>query len=235
LKLGIVLPWRETEERAAGFEAALKRTMRVFPDVPIYKGDGPSELFNPSEARNRGCLEAIADGCEVLAVLDADTLFDPTSIRDAIEIATSKNIVCYPYETFIDLSISETDNFIRGFLDPYASSKVLTGKDVPMHVGSGWVMTAEMFKTMNGWDENFLGWGYEDTAFQEAHRKLLGKELERAGGRCFRLYHAFREMPKLGENRERFTLYEEATTDNIKELISNNLVHQRKQDESYIP
>lgn len=235
MKLGIVIPWRETEERAAGFNAALKRLTEILPDVPIYRSDSVGELFNPSEARNRGCLSAIADGCEVLAALDADTLFDPTSIRDAIEIATSQNVVCYPYTTFVDLSYAETDNFIRSLLDPFPNREVLLGQDISLHVGSGWVMTAEMFKTINGWDENFVGWGYEDTAFQEAHRKLIGRELERASGRCFRLYHANRDMSRLQDNRERFTLYETAKTDSIKELISDNLLHQRKQDESYIP
>jgi len=235
VKLGIVLPWRETEERAAGFEAALKRTMRVFPDVPIYRSDSVGELFNPSEARNRGCLSAIADGCEVLAVLDADTIFNLENIKDAIEIVTSQRVVCYPYMTYVDLGSQETENFIKELLDPYKNRKLLTGINVPNHVGSGWVLTAEIFKTINGWDENFIGWGYEDTAFQETHKKLLGRELERAKGRCFRLHHAERDMSKLGENRERFTLYEGATPDSIRELISDNIVHQRKQNESYIP
>jgi len=114
LKVGIVLPWRETPERIDGFEAALRWHKEIFPDFTFYKSDSVGEKFNPSEARNRGCLEAIADGCDVLVVLDADTLFHRLGIIEAIEAAIKTQLVCYPYTYVVDLSADETVQYLSG-------------------------------------------------------------------------------------------------------------------------
>ena len=228
MKVGLVIPWRETATRIDAFNAALKRHREIFPDLPIYKGDSSGPYFNPSEARNRGCLAALADGCEVLAVLDADTLFDSLSLTEAIEIAIRTKLVCYPYTYAVDLSPGYTLSYLTGELDLFLSRDEGPGDAVAKHVGSGWVMTAEVFEKLNGWDENFLRWGYEDNAFQETHLKMLGAPMERAAGRCYKLHHDERDIANLMANRDRFFLYEEATPDTIRELVSNNLVHQKK-------
>lgn len=225
MKVGIVLPWRGSKTRTAGFEASLERHKWLFPDAAIYKSDSIGSRFNPSEARNRGCLEAIADGCEVLVVLDADTLFMPSSIEEAIKIATTKNTVCYAYTIATELGITETNGYLAGTFNPFGVEGLGAGHPIPEHVGSGWVLTPETFTKMNGWDENFLGWGWEDNAFQETHRKLFGTPMKRASGVCFRLFHEERDMQTLDDNHARFALYNDATSETIKDLISNNLVH----------
>lgn len=230
MKVGIVLPWRETPDRAAGFEAVFNWHREIFPDFTFYKGDSSGEKFNPSEARNRGCLEAIADGCDVLVVLDADTLFHHLGVIEAIQYAIKTQMVCYPYTYVVDLSVDETNQYISGELDLDLFTDRNGGPGVALanHVGSGWAMTTETYKRLNGWDEGFLGWGYEDNAFQEAHLKMLGAPMGRAFGRCYRLNHEGRDIGFLDENRIRFLLYSTSTEDNIEELVSTNLLHQKE-------
>ena len=228
MRVGIVLPWRSSKTRTAGFEASLKRHELLFPDANIYKSDSVGDRFNPSEARNRGCLQAIADGCEVLVVLDADTLFMQSSIEEAIKIATTKNIVCYSYTLATELGLEDTKRYLDGTFNPFSLEGLGIGVPTSDHVGSGWVLTPETFIKMNGWDENFLGWGWEDNAFQEAHLKLFGTPMKRASGVCFRLCHQERDMQNLDDNRSRFFRYKETTSEDIKDLIATNLVHLAK-------
>lgn len=230
MKVGIVLPWRDTPERIEGFEAALRWHTEIFPDFTFYKSDSVGEKFNPSEARNRGCLEAIADGCDVLVVLDADTLFHRLGIIEAIQAAIRTGFVCYPYTYVVDLSLDETVQYLSGRinLELFTERNGGPGTGLANHVGSGWVMTSETFKRLNGWDENFKGWGYEDNAFQEAHLKMLGAPMVRAFGRCYRLNHEGRDLGSIDANRIRFSLYSASTEDSIEELVSTNLVHQKE-------
>jgi hypothetical protein len=144
VKVGIILPWRGSKTRTAGFEASLERHKQIFPDANIYKSDSVGLRFNPSEARNRGCLEAIADGCEVLVVLDADTLFMSSSIEEAVKIATTKGIVCYAYTIATELGIDETKGYLAGTFNPFGIEGLGAGHPIPDHVGSGWVLTPDM-------------------------------------------------------------------------------------------
>jgi hypothetical protein len=231
-KFGIVVPWRITEGRAANFKAVDVRRKLMFPDIPIYKSDSAGEKFNPSEARNRGCIQAFTDGCDIVAVLDADTLFEKSSIEDAVNYITTNGGICYAYTRSTALDMEETERVIEDIEhDPFAVSKIVDTPWEDQHVGSGWVLDKPGFYAMNGWDENFVCWGYEDNAFENTYKKMYGIEMYRALGDCLRLFHMDRDMQNIENNSIRFELYKNSSKGRVKKLILDNMLHIKEQED----
>jgi hypothetical protein len=95
-------------------------------------------------------------------------------------------------------------------------------------------MSSEMFWEMNGWDENFIGWGYEDTAFDKTYKLLYDKPMSRVSGNCYRLYHSMRDDKDFNDNVERYNLHYDnpkADLKNFKELLKRNMVHRKATNE----
>jgi hypothetical protein len=222
----IVVPWRAAAGREQSFDLAWRYNNKEFADFKVYFSDSVGERFNVSEARNRGCIQAIEDGYKTLVVIDADTIFRRDSILQAIEEVSANYVISYAYtNTF------ETNEGSSYLLSIGATSfdEMTEGKALyPNHVGSGWAMSSEMFWDINGWDENFKGWGWEDDAFQKAHELLFSSEMSRAPGTCYRLWHPERDSSHLEPNRLRYEeLYNnpDNNAEKMRSVLRGNMVH----------
>lgn len=222
----IVVPWRPAAGREQSFDLAWRYNNKEFADFKIYFSDSVGERFNVSEARNRGCIQAIEDGYKTLVVIDADTVFSRESILKAIEEVSTKHVISYAYTyTF------ETNEGSSYLLSIGAASfeEITEGKALTWeHVGSGWAMSSEMFWEMNGWDENFKGWGWEDNAFEKAYELLFNSEMSRAPGTCYRLWHPERDSYSADNNRLRYEeLYNnpDNNAEAMRSVLRGNLVH----------
>ena len=198
----IVVPWRSTPERELPFELAWRYNNATFADFKIYFSDSVGEKFNVSEARNRGCIQAIEDGFRVLVVMDADTIFERSAIVDALNVVAEGDVISYLYTNSLEPNLGLCEGLSKG--DIQLSDIDMDTYAVEGHVGSGWAMSSEMFWKMNGWDENFVGWGYEDTALDKAYEILHGSRMLRVPGNCYRLFHSERDLDGLVGNMERF-------------------------------
>jgi len=182
----IVVPWRITPEREASMLTAFRHNSFTFSDIPIYKSDSLEEKFNRSQARNLGCDKAIADGHDILIVLDADTIFERSAIEEAIE--TVGETILHPYDRDFETSFFHKEDDIEQ--EKLSLERIKeTRKPNYGHIGSGWVMTSEVFKHINGWDERFLDWGWEDTALNVVNKTLFGRNIEHLSGCAFRITH----------------------------------------------
>jgi hypothetical protein len=222
----IVVPWRAAEGREQSFDLAWRYNNKEFADFKVYFSDSVGERFNVSEARNRGCIQAIEDGYKTLVIIDADTIFTLDSVLKAVEEVNTKYVISYTYTYAF-----ETNQKISHLLDIGATSLDELAKDSGIsegHVGSGWAMTSEMFWEINGWDENFYGWGWEDTAFQKAYELLFSSEMSRAPGTCYRLWHPERDSSHLDSNRLRYEgLYNnpDNNVEAMRSVLRGNMVH----------
>jgi hypothetical protein len=81
-----------------------------------------------------------------------------------------------------------------------------------------------VFKKLNGWDERFVGWGFEDSAFNVAHGKLLEAEMHRADGFIGFLYHKDRDKELVELNEKLFNEYNSMTAEQMMEHIKGNRV-----------
>ena len=222
----IVVPWRTAEGREKSFELAQKYNAETFSDFKFYFSDSVGEKFNVSEARNRGCIQAIEDGYNLLVVLDADTVFERDAVVDALKVVTESGGVCYPYTLSIETNQQLSERIDSGELTLEDLSWHMDATE--MHVGSGWVMSSETFWEMNGWDENFKGWGWEDAAFQLAYETKFDRIMSRSEGTCYRFWHPVRDTYSFGENLYRYE--SEYTEENISQLLLSNMVHRSNLD-----
>lgn len=223
MKLGIVIPWRRQDSRAAAFTKTIERLSEQFPDATIYCSDKPVERFNISGARNKGCLEAIEDGCDTLLVVDADMLLEKDAIERAIEKSKLMVSVCLPY-TLInrlneELSTSVINNEVS-FDETRTDSRGVIQQN---QVGGAYVMQSSTFLRLNGWDERFVGWGFEDDAFGAAHSAILGKTLDKVQGYAVTFYHLDRDQANLEDNRQRYYSYLNKTRKQMVEITEGNM------------
>ena len=162
MKLGIVIPWRQQPSRLEAFHATVEDISDTFPDASIYFSDTESERFNPSASRNRGCRFAIKDGCDVLLVMDADMLLEGWAIENSIRVASDLGIVSLPYLLLNRLN----ENLSTSLLNKETSADEIRrsgiGNPGQSQIGGAYVLSSSTFLKLNGWDERFVGWGYED-------------------------------------------------------------------------
>jgi predicted glycosyltransferase involved in capsule biosynthesis len=223
-KLGIVIPWRPQPSRLAAFNYVKSWYELIYPDAKIYLVDTDHVKFNISAARNKGCLEAFSDGCDVVIVSDADILVDKESFETTIEFCVSRNAIAIPYRSAVRLNLQQSDDLIGGVVSLAQATRGVRTSAVD--VGGVCVVSRIAFEGMNGWDENFDGWGHEDLAFKLAYDTLYG-EMRRFAGQIVFLYHEDRDFSNATENLSRFQMYEKVIQENpegLKELIKHNMV-----------
>lgn len=206
MKKAFVIPYRATPYREKAFAYVLDRCKTLFPEIPVYVSDSRGSLkFNVSQARNIGCLEAINDSVDILMVLDADTVFQKSDLEKAIRLA--ERGVASMFRGYVRLNEDESGLLIGGGEVPKEfSARVYKGTP-----GGIWVMPAEVFKDLNGWDERFIGWGYEDTAFNEAYKTIYERKFHRIDATLISLYHPDKIyiIDLYLKNQNRYTTYKE--------------------------
>lgn len=207
----------------AAFDVTMKIYKDAFPDVPIYFGDEPrAEHFNLSAARNIACEAAIADGCTVLVVSDADAIPETEAVELAMRmVGSGSEDFVLPFTTL-------------KYLSEKASVDVLNGKDFDkedVEKSGGWVggimvISERCFKALNGWDERFMSWGQEDDAFCYAYEHVFKRKPARITCDLFTLYHEERDMTYSKRNLELVKNYTGVNKDvDIIMYLLNNRVN----------
>lgn len=224
MKTGIVIPWRPQPSRIAPFEFVVSWYKAMYPDAPIYISDSKSEKFSVSAARNAGCRQAFADGCDVVIVSDADVLIEKEYLDQAIDHCRKRNSLSFPY-TWCGRASYERSQGIMYDKQPWVD-----GSDVNyigLIVGAICVISKIAFEDINGWDERFYEWGHEDIAFELTFRYLHG-DVKRFDGKVVMLYHEDRDMSNEPNNLSRYHLYvktaEELGEQGLRDLIKDNML-----------
>ena len=203
VKIGICIPWRAQPSRLAAFDVTTRMYAELYPDVKVYLGDQlKAERFNISAARNSACEAAIADGCGVLIVSDADILPDRDCIDQGVQMVLSGEHLVIGYK-------------IARYLSEPATLDVLNGRDfdeADLEKSGAWVgglviLSKDCFEALNGWDERFISWGQEDDAFASAYTCIYKKSPARVDGTLYTLYHQDRDMGRSGHNRDLIRKY----------------------------
>lgn len=149
----------------------------------IILGDNEGE-FNRSAARNRGVEQSSS---EIVVVIDADNYIPIIQINNAIRAASRKDFLVKPFKWFGYLTEHSTDLFYEynGIMD--MSFEYL---DPPqeMFTGGAYVMRRDLWLSLGGMDEGFVGWGAEDDAFHLLCKKK-GIRVKYIEGFDYHLYH----------------------------------------------
>ncbi len=181
------IPWRETEDRLPAFEATKAWYERHGFEVFAADERKPQLHFSIAAARNH-LVRTIMPRSDVYILSDADTIPEWGALKEAVfDVIRGSQSVHLPYHLYRH----ERGEFIEG-----ACSGIL-------------VFGPQVWWSLSGQDENFRGWGFEDTAFRFAHETLVGPMI-RHKGTVIAASHADARRDRLSVNRRRFQYYRSA-------------------------
>lgn len=143
-----------------------------------HHDDGP---FNRSAAIN----QAAEGDWDVAIIADSDSFVDPAQLDAAIIAATVHGQITFAYERFCYLNRQMSDRVMAGYQGDWwpGVEFALTGTCSSMVV-----VTRKLWDAVGGFDEGFVGWGFEDVGFSLACQ-ALGGGMQRVAGDVWHLQH----------------------------------------------
>jgi predicted glycosyltransferase involved in capsule biosynthesis len=172
-------------------------------------------------------LATLAKG-DVFVFVDADTYVPFAQIKDGVEVARHFGW-SLPYETYYSLTAESTERFLNNDDKSLDFEFEFPGPDPidrPPAVGGCIIVTRDAFETVNGYDDGFVGWGFEDRAFAASLWTLVHSLMVRVPGYVYHLWHpAVRfEQPNLQRSRERWAAYQAAVgaPEKMRALVSRH-------------
>ncbi len=212
MKLGLVIPWRETPSRIKPLEIVIEWYQTNLPDIEIFYSDRPGKYWSAAGSRNDGVKKAQEAHCDVIILNDADTLPEIEPLLQAIEQCQKDNKIHNPYRIckYFDIEMSEL--FYAG-----KDIKILKHKLHYDANGGIFVCTPETWWSVGGMDEKFVQWGGEDSALELAHTVIKGTKFIKHDGHIYCLGHKSQIEdegfgPNHSKNNELYWLYYSAPT-----------------------
>lgn len=186
MRVVTLVPRRAHPERDPLWKFARRWWTGHHPDYTVFEGDhddgGP---FNRSAAIN-AAADAAGDW-DVAIILDADVIVDPDAVRKCVEIAASGRIAMAG-DHRCDLTKRGTDSILKGYVGSWAVRGFLWRTWRP-HWSSCIVVGRALWDEVDGFDELFIGWGYEDNAFMLACETMSGQKMVCVPETIWHLYH----------------------------------------------
>lgn len=218
--ISVIIPWLTDDgHRDRLLDWVLRRYAAILPDAQVVLGENKDWPFNRGAARNDAAARADHD---VFLIADADTTFpDVGCIRwaaEAVRSGLAPWVIPYAENRYYNLTRGATEHLLSMAPD-IEMAEDPRNEAAWDHKITSWagllVMTREAFETVGGYDERFLGWGYEDNAFRLAMDTLVGAH-RRLNSSCVHLWHPTHpesnfEQPHIQQNRALFTRYERAS------------------------
>lgn len=156
---------------------------------PIIVGEHTADEgpFSYSTAINRAARDARP--FDVAIVIGADwTFHDPEVIATAASSTRAHGKLVFAHTGTVVLTEQATDWLIRQPAGLPLDGVAIDGTVHPNTYSGILAVTGEMWGMVGGFDERFVGWGWEDHAFWSACC-ALGGGFERVKGRIYHLWH----------------------------------------------
>jgi hypothetical protein len=158
------------------------RWEHYFPDVPVIEGHHDDGPFNRSAAVNAAARLADADGSwDVGIVIDSDVVLSVSQVREAIATAARTGKVTWGHRRWRGIREDITTRLVadRRDLGPEPSRDYLdlvVERTNPISWSCCIAIPRAVWDDLGGFDERFVGWGFEDMAFQSIIVGLYGHE-----------------------------------------------------------
>jgi len=177
---------------------------REFPSWPIFEGHHDDGLFNRAAACNRAA--AMAGAWDIAVLIDSDVLVDPGKVREAVKVVQdTEDHLVLPFSLRHNLTRLGSERVMAG---DQGSWRQFIGITYTQQCSAVVVIPRPLWDEVGGFDEQFVGWGFEDNAFA-ASCETFGRSLEMLeGGECWHLWHPTakegrRASPSYRANRSR--------------------------------
>ena len=180
LEATIVIPWRDNgcEYRRRNLEAV--RSMVEAWGFPVVLGEHDGPGLNISAMRNAGVAKAVTD---VVILLDADFYPQRHVLTAGAKAAMRDGKVHHLAKRLIYLDEIGTQGLLK--TGEFRRGRVISrSKSAP---GGYTAFTREAWETVGGYDEAYVGWGYEDRDFNRRAAATVG--LAPGVGECYHLWH----------------------------------------------
>lgn len=131
-------------------------------------------------------------------VIDADVVADPDAIREAVAVART-GVAASAFDVRKNLNRTGTVRVLQGYK---GSWEPFVRDTHPLCISGALAVPRSLFYDVGGFDEAFVGWGFEDTAFQIACETAVGSDLWRARADLWHLWH--NQSPEHNHRRPSF-------------------------------
>lgn len=219
MNAAILIPWRDRGTdpyRVRNLNRVLAHWARSPWPVHVVD-DGETGQFNRSRAYNLGARITLAD---VLVYSEADLILPYGQIADAIRLAAAEPRLVVPFSKFLEINEEQSKQVRDDSLRPDEANTIQINGD-RKSTGAVNVVSRQALALVGGYDENFRGAWWDDTAMQRAFEICCGPVLF-VDGPAYHLYHATGARPgatrtaadraATDANRRRYRLYAQATT-----------------------
>lgn len=185
----------------------------TLPDVELFEGYHNRGPFNRGAALNAAAANARRSGpFDAALLVDGDVLLDPRQIRAALAVAAVTHSPCLAYTDRHHLSKAGTEQVLLGNGGDWRRHIKTTYRD---SCSSAYAVSSNLFDAVGGFDELFVGWGWEDVAFRCATEVISGVEMSQIAGPIWHLWHVVSsgnnpKEPTFVANGERGKLYRDA-------------------------
>jgi hypothetical protein len=181
----------------------------------IVEGHHDVGLFNRSAAVNRAARLADWEHVQpwdVAVIIDADVICDPDHVRQAIARAHETGRLTMPFTVRKDIDRPGSDAVMGGFRGNWSRYVHKSYTDM---CSACIVVPRRLWDAVGGFDESFVGWGFEDNAFAAACETFAGAPIDKLPGELWHLWHETAREGKRGtathtRNGRRAGLYLEA-------------------------
>jgi hypothetical protein len=159
--------------------------------MPIYEGHHDAGPFNRSAAINTASVlaDADADGrWDAALIIDSDTVSNPADIRTAIEYAVRTGGLAVAHDKRHMMSQHATMSILDGYVGDWHRSRMIR-RTYTDSVSCAVAVSRSTWDAVGGFDERFVGWGFEDTGFHIACETMTNMPIHNVQGECFHLWH----------------------------------------------
>lgn len=187
------------------------------PEWPIFEGASPDGPFNRSAAINDAAVKA--GDWDVALIIDSDVITAPDSVRSAVELAHQTDRMVVGHDERVMLNKAGTDRILEGFTGSWRQ-RGMVEKVWMDSVSCAVAVSRRLWDLAGPFDERFVGWGREDTAFRISCEVETGP-IVKVCGETFHLWHpvsteAARTSPTRRANEARHQAYVDARGDRAR-------------------
>jgi GT2 family glycosyltransferase len=152
------------------------------PGLEIFEGQPDPGPFNRSQAINRAARAA--GDFDTIVVIDGDVLIHPDQVRAGLGLVERFDRVVFPFRVYRSVSQAGTSRIMNGWTGDWAQVSIQAYWD---SVSCVVMVPRAVWDQVGGFDERFVGWGWEDTAFACATDTVSGRL--RVAGPLWHLWH----------------------------------------------
>lgn len=169
---------------------ARKRLVEDFPDWPIFEGHHDDGPFNRAAAINAAAKLA-GDDWEVAYITDSDTVAPPVALQVGAQLALDTGFMVNCHDLRVMMNERATRRIVTGTADANADWRKSSWVERIWYESpsSGVMVSRELFERVGGFDEKFVGWGHEDSAFRYACETVTGGPMLRVAMDTYHLWH----------------------------------------------